>query len=261
MALVGALEPVVPAGALADIRNGVADRNMAQPPSLEPLEQRIGHRFADRDLLVLALTHVSAVASTRRPTYQRLEFLGDRVLGLCVAEMLYGRFPDADEGELSRRLADLVRKESCAEVARDWGATPYVRLGEGERQAGPLKTAILGDICESLIGAVHLDAGYEAARRVVTAAFQPLMLAPRRPLRDPKTTLQEWAQGRGLGIPAYREAGRSGPDHAPEFSIEVSVEGYAAATARGGSKRLAEQAAAAAFLAREGIATEPQGAA
>jgi ribonuclease-3 len=233
---------------------------MVKDRALEVLEDRIGHSFADRDLLVLALTHVSAVAASRRPTYQRLEFLGDRVLGLGVAEMLYLAFPDAEEGELSRRLADLVRKESCAEVALGWGVPAHVRLGEGQRRADAVKTAILGDICESLIGAVHLDGGYAAARLVVRRAFEPLMHAPRRPLRDPKTTLQEWAQARGLAIPAYRQAARRGPDHAPEFLIEVSVDGFRAAAASGSSKRLAEQAAAAAFLAREGIAAEPQGA-
>jgi len=179
------------------------------------------------------------------------------MLGLVVAEMLYDSFPAADEGELSRRLADLVRRESCAEVARAWGVEAHVRLGESERQAGAAaKDAILADVCESLIGAVFLDAGYETAKQTITRAFDARMRAPRGPLRDPKTTLQEWAQARGLEAPRYREIGRTGPDHAPEFEVEVVVTGFAPSTAKGGSKRAAEQAAALAFLTREGIAHE-----
>ena len=218
-----------------------------------PLETRIGHKFANPDLIALALTHVSAASAARRESYQRLEFLGDRVLGLVVSEMLFAAFPHADEGELSRRLAELVRKESCAEVALEWGASAHVRLGESEKQAGATRTAILGDLCESIIGAVFLDAGYEAAKGVVKNAFEARMHSPRRPLRDPKTALQEWAQGRGLAPPLYREIGRKGPDHAPEFTISVSVEGYDQAEAKGLSKRLAEQAAAESFIARENI--------
>jgi ribonuclease III len=220
-----------------------------------PLEARIEHKFANRDLADLALTHMSG-ASSRLTSYQRLEFLGDRVLGLVVAEMLCVSFPSAEEGELSRRLADLVRRESCAEVAREWGVESHLRLGEGERQAVN-KDAILSDVCESLIGAVFLDAGYKAAKDVVVAAFEPLMRAPRRPLRDPKTALQEWAQARGLDAPLYREVGRAGPHHAPEFTMSVIVAGFEPAEARGASKRGAEQAAALQFIAREGI-SEPQ---
>ncbi len=224
-----------------------------QRPDLSLLEARIGHIFKDSGLIAAALTHVSAAAGGKRETYQRLEFLGDRVLGLVIAKMLYETFPEADEGELSRRLADLVRKESCAEVALEWGAPAVARLGEAEKQSCAVKTAILGDLCESIIGAVFLDAGYAAAEGVVKAAFEARMRSPRRPLRDPKTALQEWAQARGLPPPAYRETARSGPDHAPEFTICVEVPGYACAEAKGLAKRLAEQAAAAAFMAREKI--------
>lgn len=226
---------------------------VAKHSEIGPLELSIGHKFKDPDLAYLALTHISA-ASNRGKTYQRLEFLGDRVLGLVVAEMLYAAFPMAEEGELSRRLADLVRRESCAEVALEWGAEAFVRLGEGERQAGASnKTAILSDICESLIGAVFLDAGYEPAKEVVVRAFEPRMRSPRRPLRDAKTALQEWAQARGLDAPLYREIARCGPHHAPEFTMSVAVAGYAPMEAKGMSKRGAEQAAAAGFMAREGI--------
>jgi ribonuclease III len=224
-----------------------------QDRNLKALEERIGHVFTDGKLIAAALTHVSAATGRTRETYQRLEFLGDRVLGLAVSEMLYKAFPEADEGELSRRLAGLVRKESCAEAALAWGVEPYIRLGDSEKQTGAANMAILGDVCESIIGAVFLDAGYGAAKAMVAAAFGARMLAPEHPLRDPKTLLQEWAQARGLPPPLYRETARSGPDHAPEFTISVEVPGFPHAEAKGFAKRLAEQGAAAAFIAREGI--------
>jgi ribonuclease-3 len=229
-----------------------------QNRDLKLLEERIGHVFADGKLIAAALTHVSAAAGIHRETYQRLEFLGDRVLGLVISEMLYETYFEADEGELSRRLAGLVRKESCAEVALAWGAEAHIRLGDSEKQAGSANMAILGDVCESIIGAVFLDAGYGAAKAVVAAAFGARMRSPERPLRDPKTLLQEWAQARGLPTPLYRETARSGPDHAPEFTISVEVPGYPLAEAKGFAKRLAEQAAAAAFIAREGIGQDSQ---
>jgi ribonuclease-3 len=224
-----------------------------QAQDVRALEARIGHVFADRSLIAAALTHISAAAGRKRETYQRLEFLGDRVLGLAVSRMLYEAFPEAGEGELSRRLAGLVRKESCAEAALAWGVDSCVRLGEIEQQTRTPNMAILGDVCEAIIGAVFLDAGYEAAKAVVIAAFGKRVLSPGRPLRDPKTALQEWAQARGLPTPLYHETARSGPDHAPEFTISVEVPGYRHAEAKGFAKRLAEQAAAAAFIAREGV--------
>jgi ribonuclease III len=219
---------------------------------VQALEARIGHVFADRSLIAAALTHASAAAGDKRETYQRLEFLGDHVLGLIISEMLYVTFPQADEGELSRRLASLVRKESCADVALAWGVDAVIQPGEGEPSIAA-KVTILGDVCESIIGAIFLDAGYAAARKVVTAAFAEKMRSPGRPLRDPKTALQEWAQARGLPLPLYREMTRSGPDHAPEFTVSVEVPGYPTAEAKGFAKRVAEQAAAAAFIARERI--------
>ena len=216
------------------------------------LEGRLGYAFGDRAILVLALTHAGA-AKVRTGSYQRLEFLGDRVLGLAAAAMLYAAFPDAEEGELSRRLADLVRRESCAAVTEDWGVAGHMRLGPGERASAALKGAILGDVCESVIGAVFLDGGLDAARALVERSFDAQMRAPSRPLRDPKTALQEWAQGRGLPAPSYAERERSGPDPAPEFVVAVTVAGHAPAAAKGPSKRIAAQPAAAAFMTREGV--------
>ena len=199
------------------------------------------------------MTHVSS-ASSRADSYERLEFLGDRVLGLGVAHMLIGAYGQESEGLLSRRLAALVRKETCAEVARDWDVGPFIRLGEGEAMSGGReKNAILGDICEAIIGAVFLDGGAEAAERLVRAAFRDRMVTPGRNLQDAKTMLQEWAQGRRLPAPSYRLSGRSGPDHAPAFDVTVDVEGFAGARGAGASKRAAEQDAAQAFLTREGI--------
>ncbi len=220
------------------------------------LEASLGHRFAKPELLDRALAHVSGVpgANARSGSYQRLEFLGDRVLGLAVSAMLYAEFPHATEGELSRRLADLVRRESCAEVGAAWDVGPFIRLGPGEAQSGGRgRQAILGDVCEALIGAVFLDGGYEAAAALVQRAWGPRMLAPRRALQDPKTALQEWAQARGKPTPHYSETERSGPDHAPRFTVSVTVDGWPSADGAGTSKRLAEQAAAASFMQREGF--------
>lgn len=249
----GALEPDAEARALGEMTR--------QQREILALEARIGHQFADRALVAAALTHVSAANGCKKETYQRLEFLGDRVLGVIIAQMLYEAFPDADEGELSRRLADLVRKESCAEVALEWGVQASLRLGESEKQVGVVKTAILGDVCESIIGAVFLDAGFDASAALVWRAFEARMRAPRRPLRDAKTALQEWAQARGLPTPSYRQVNRSGPDHAPLFTVCVEVAGFSPAAAEGSAKRSAEQAAAANFMAREGIVGAEKGAA
>lgn len=227
---------------------------------LAPLEQRIGHRFKNGALLRQALTHVSACAR-RGDSYQRLEFLGDRVLGLAVADLLYAAFPAAEEGELSRRLADLVRRESCADAANDWGVAPYIRLGEGEAQSGGAqKAAILGDVCESIIGAVFLDAGFAAAAELVRESFGARIAQAQPALRDPKSALQEWAQGRGLATPTYRVDRLTGPDHQPHFVISALVGNYAPAAGEGSSKRNAEQAAAEAFLVREKILYKGEGA-
>ena len=221
--------------------------------ALEAFEARLGHRFADRRLLETALTHASA-ASGSRASYQRLEFLGDRVLGLAVAEMLLEAFPKANEGELAQRLTALVRNESCADVAIALDVGAAIRLGSGEAQAGGReKAAILGDVCEALIGAIHLDAGVDAARRFVRANWEPRMLAWRGSLRDAKTTLQEWAQGRGLGTPSYAIVGRHGPDHAPLFDVEVTIAELPPARGEGRTRRDAEQMAATAVLRRESV--------
>ena len=221
------------------------------------LQDRIGHQFSDPSLLQRALTHSSAVAGTgRAANYQRLEFLGDRVLGLAVSDMLLRAFPRASEGELSRRLADLVRAESCAAVAQAMQVDAAVVLGVTRSQRTRLTPTILADVCEAVVGAVFLDGGYAPAAALVERFWQERMLAPERPLRDPKTRLQEWAQGRGLPTPSYREIERSGPDHNPQFRITVELPERAQAEGTGRTKRAAEQAAAAAMLDREGVRQE-----
>jgi ribonuclease-3 len=229
---------------------------MKRKRSTSALEKRIGHRFSDPKLLENALTHVTAVSGSRKraESYQRLEFLGDHVLGLVISDLLFRSFPKAEEGELSRRLADLVRREACAEAALAMDLGPHIRLGGGEvSSGGRRKMAILADVCEAVIGATFLDGGLPAAAQLIERYWHARMLEPSRPLRDSKTMLQEWAQGRGLPPPVYREKERRGPDHKPEFRVAVELPGFAATEGKGASKRDAEQAAAAAMLAREGI--------
>lgn len=222
----------------------------------EKLEARLGYRFADPDLLDRALTHSSAVSPGKRVerSYQRLEFLGDRVLGLVVADMLYRRLPKANEGELSRSLNSLVRKETCAAIARELDLGSEMNLGESEaRTGGAGKEAILGDIAEAVIGAVYCDGGLGKAYEIVERLFSPHILHAGNVRTDPKTTLQEWAQGKGREPPLYVEVERTGPDHAPEFTISVQLSGYEPLTATGPSKKLAEHKAAERFLIREKV--------
>jgi ribonuclease-3 len=217
--------------------------------------EALGHSFANRDLLREALTHRSAVDRQRgrnidlRHGNERLEFLGDRVLSLAVADLLIRRFPVESEGELARRHAALVRAETLAQVARAIDLGARLTLAESEEATGGReKPAILADACEAVIGALYRDGGLEAARRFVERYWSPRIEHDAKPPRDPKTALQEWAQGRGLPLPSYREVGREGPPHAPQFVMEVVVRGRAAVRGTGRTKREAERAAALAML-------------
>lgn len=225
----------------------------------DELQTTLGYRFKDAGLLDLALTHVSASPAATGASYQRLEFLGDRVLGLVVSEMLYASFPEASEGELSRRLSELVRRETCAEVATVWDVAPHLKLGAGEALSGERRNpTILADVCESIIGAVFLDGGYDAAKIVIEGAFKGKLDSPRRAMRDPKSALQEWAQGRGLPTPTYAIVEQTGPHHAPRFRVMVKVQGTEDEFGTGTSKRIAEQAAARTLLMREQVWTEEE---
>ncbi|HSG95519.1 MAG TPA: ribonuclease III [Afifellaceae bacterium] len=221
-------------------------------------EKTLGYTFRDPGLLKRALTHASAVAERGNhdpaATYQRLEFLGDRVLGLVVADMLIAAYPDAVEGELARRLARPVSRETCAEVAMDMGLDAFVRLGGSlARKRSGNASGVLSDVCESVIGALYRDGGLAAARPVIERYWRERMTAMSGPLRDAKTELQEWTHRKGLSTPDYHELSRSGPDHAPVFEIEVIIDSHKNAVGSGKSKREAEQAAAEAVLRREGI--------
>lgn len=227
--------------------------------TIDALERRLGYSFASREGLLRALTHRSAVPAdtAAHQSYQRHEFLGDRVLALVIADMLFQAYPKSEEGDLARRLNQLVRRETCAEVAVDLDLGEAVRLGPGERQSGGRrKEAILGDVTEAVIAAIYLDGGFDPARAFVERNWRGRMEALSGPLRDPKTTLQEWAQGRALPTPIYEQTDRSGPDHAPVFTVKVRIRGLSDGEGRGKSKREAEQAAAQMVLVREGLWSE-----
>jgi ribonuclease-3 len=211
---------------------------------------RLGHDFARPALLVEALTH-SSMSSPSRGDNQRLEFLGDRVLGLVMAEALLEQDRAAAEGQLAPRFNALVRKETCAEVAREIDLGEVLKLGRSEMlSGGRRKLALLGDAMEAVIAAVYLDGGFAAARAVVLRLWGARIAAVEADARDAKTALQEWAQARGLAPPDYIEVARSGPDHAPVFTIEARLATGESAEATAGSKRQAEQAAARALLDR-----------
>ncbi len=217
---------------------------------MQAFAARIGHDFAEPELLIRALTHGS-VSSPSRPDNQRLEFLGDRVLGMVIAEALYRADPAASEGRLAPRFNALVRKEACAGVAREIGLGEVLKLGRSEAASGGRrKQALLGDAMEAVIAAVYLDAGFEAAREMVLRLWEARIAGVAEDARDAKSALQEWAQARGLRPPSYVEMAREGPDHAPVFTIEARLEGHGAAQGRASTKRAAEQAAAAALLAK-----------
>jgi ribonuclease III len=211
---------------------------------------RLGHDFRRPELLVEALTHTSIAGATRRSN-QRLEFLGDRVLGLVIAEALLDGDRMAAEGKLAPRLNVLVRQETCAAIASEIGVGAVLKLGRSEMMSGGRrKEALLADAMEALIAAVYLDAGFDVARAVVLRLWGDRIGGAEAQARDPKTALQEWAQARGLPPPDYIEVGRSGPDHAPQFRIEARLATGEAEQAEAGSKRQAEQVAARALLTR-----------
>jgi ribonuclease-3 len=214
---------------------------------LAELADRIGHRFTRPDLLIEALTHPSKASGLDN---QRLEFLGDRVLGLVIAEALLAQDPAAKEGQLAPRLNALVRKETCAEVAAEADLGVALRLGRSEMiSGGRRKTALLGDAMEAVIAAVYLDAGMEAARALVLRLWGPRIAGAQVQTQDAKTALQEWAQARGMSPPVYADLSRAGPDHAPVFRVEVRLADGRMAQAEAASKRAAQQLAAEVLLA------------
>jgi ribonuclease-3 len=219
------------------------------------LEKKLGYRFKKEALLARALTHASLRGSKKvREDNERLEFVGDRVLGLAIVEMLEENYPNATEGELARHLNRLVRGETCAKVGRELGLGDFLMLSDSEAgSGGRLKATILADAVEAVLGAIFLEAGFDKARDVVRKLWASEEDAPTHPPADPKSALQEWAQGQGLQLPNYVEIERTGPDHAPRFTAEVRIKGRTPARGQGHSKRAAEQAAATALLEQEGV--------
>jgi len=224
---------------------------------LDELESRIGHVFTDRALVERALTHSSLSSGRRGRDLERLEFLGDRVLGLLAAEALCRRHPEMEEGDLAPRLNALVRKETCAKAALALGLDALVRLSSHEEAAGGRrKQAILGDVCEAFLGALYVDGGLDAARAAFDLYWTRNLDSLSQDHRDPKTALQEWSQERKLGTPDYVVISSGGPAHAPDFQVEARVGGYAPVRGEGKSKREAQMAAAEAFLVREKLWTD-----
>ena len=217
------------------------------PNELTDFIAALGLSFNDPDLLIEAMTHPSAASgpSRKRSSYQRLEWLGDRVLGLIVADQLFRSFPDEEEGPLARRMAALASEASLARVAREIELGRYLIVDTGEASnRGRENPANLADACEALIGALYVDAGLEAARKFVEARWAPMIAEQGAPPKDAKSALQEWAQARGIGLPKYQVVASDGPDHRPTFTIAVEVEGHGAAEADGSGKREAETKAA-----------------
>jgi ribonuclease-3 len=229
-------------------------------PDLAALSAAIGYQFADAGLLRTAITHPSALTRNngrKGPRQmgdadnQRLEFLGDRILGLVVAEMLFRTFPHENEGALAKRLAALVRQDGLSRVAKSIDLGKYLIMSRGEIESGGRDNpASQADACEAVIGAIYLDAGLEPARDFIMRMWSPMMNREAKPPQDSKTALQEWAQAGGLPLPSYDVMESSGPPHDPLFTVSVTVEGHAPTSATGRSKRTAEQAAASAFMAR-----------
>lgn len=232
---------VVPGGALEPDRRGLLNGGTDAW-----IAATIGRAPADARLFERALTH----GSQDRVNYERLEFLGDRVLGLLMAEWLYSRFPEEPEGNLSKRINALVARATCAEVGRDLGVVPHIRMNKQARSDGATASDnVIGDVVEALIGALYLDAGLEAVRGFVQAAWGDRIDRARAP-QHPKARLQEWAAAKNRRAPEYEVVEMRGPDHAKRFTIRVSIGSLGDATGEGGSKHAAETAAAAALLER-----------
>ncbi|MDA1089000.1 MAG: ribonuclease III [Proteobacteria bacterium] len=225
----------------------------APGPDITGLQDTLGHQFNNPQLLIQALTHASA-SKDRLKSNERMEFLGDRVLGLVIAELLLENFPDEDEGKIGYRFSALARRDSLVRVAEGIGLAEHISSAKGDDGANRrINPSILADCCEAVIAALYLDAGLLAARDFIISNWRVLMDETPAPPKDSKTTLQEWAQGQGLALPDYRETGRDGPAHAPRFTIEVTVGAKKPVSGQGPSKQAAEQAAAEAMLEVIGI--------
>lgn len=209
------------------------------------LENTIGHVFQNKALIEEALTH-SSVAGKKR-SYERMEFLGDRVLSLVVADMLYQRFPNEEEGALAKRHSMLVKQDSLEKIGAKIGIAQSIRYSTRDTQHGP-SPSMISDVVESLIAALYLDAGFERAREFIVTHWSEIMQELSAPPEDPKSALQEWAQAQGISLPQYTIASRTGPDHNPMFTVEVSLQGFENQKGEGASKQSAEKNAATRLL-------------
>lgn len=222
---------------------------------LKSLSQKLGVTWRDESLLVQALTHSSAVVAGRaHMNYDRLEFLGDRVLGVVISEMLFKAFPEVAEGELSRRLSSLVRHETCAQVAAQLGLNAYIKVGQGARPSQTRNNAnIHADVMEAILGAIYLDQGFDVVHGVISRLWAEYIHTPPQALKDPKSALQEWAQKRGLPAPVYEIIEQKGPDHKPHFVVKVLVPPLPECRGEGASRRLAEHEAAKGMMAVQSV--------
>jgi len=232
--------------------SSTASTSAGRSERLSALEDRLGYRFTKRALLDEALTHASHKSVAGQADNERLEFLGDRVLGLVIAEALLDRYPDASEGALALRLNALVRKETLAALAEALGLSEVISLARSEKLEGSrARGTILSDACEALMGAIYKDGGFLPARDFILRILGPQIDMLADAPQDAKTTLQEWAQARSRPTPRYAIIAREGPDHAPRFKVSVTVDGLLPQEGEGASKRAAEQAAALALINRE----------
>ena len=217
------------------------------PKPIEELQKKIGYVFKDPDLLRTALTHSSTGGEEN---YERLEFLGDRVLGLVIASLLYKKFPNEQEGDMAKRLASLVQGQTLAELSERLSLGQYIFFSSAEAAAGGAHNDhILADVFEALIGALYIDGGYDYCSTLIETHWQDVLYTMREPPQHPKTAVQEWAQSNGLPLPEYEIASQSGPDHAPVFEVCLKVKGHPPIMVKGRSRADAEKKAATKFAA------------
>jgi len=214
---------------------------------IEEFQEKIEYQFKDLALLQTALTHSSTGEAAN---YERLEFLGDRVLGLVIASLLFRRFPDEKEGDMAKRLAFLVQGQTIADVSQGISLGDFILFSDAEAASGGAKNDhILADVFEAVIGAIYLDSGFGECKKLIEKHWKDVLHTMRRPPQHPKTSIQEWAQSAGLPLPVYEIVGQSGPDHAPEFEVRLSIKGHSSIFAKGRSRAEAEKQVAADFMA------------
>ena len=228
-------------------------RMTARQEAIATLVERVGYNFRDEQLFNQALTHASGAKSKVSGSNERLEFLGDRVLGLVVAQLLYERHDDVPEGDLARMFNTLVKRQTCAKIGRRLGIPDaLIMAGKGAKRAS-VTDNIVGDACEALIAAVYLDGGLDEARKVIAKHWAEFLERAPDLRKDAKSALQEWAAARSLAVPSYETIAMTGPDHAPEFKVELTIDGHEPVQGVSSTRRTAEQVAATEFLRRERI--------